>query len=214
MKKIKIILSIFIAIICLYSSVSFSHRGRTDLNGGHWDRSNGIYHYHHGYSAHQHPNGICPYLTTTDVTEDEETEIKNELNQNIIDSLYTGKIQPITKQDNTVNNIVKNTNKSTNNSKSNWSIYIIVLFFLIPAIYVIRFIRDNLSSNDIETNNSDKNIIVFNSIQDSPMQYEKKTYICPRCNGKLTIKSGRYGRFIGCSNYPRCTYTKNFNKRK
>lgn len=39
----------------------YAHPGRTDSSGGHYDRSTGEYHYHHGYPAHQHPNGICPY---------------------------------------------------------------------------------------------------------------------------------------------------------
>lgn len=39
----------------------FSHPGRTDSYGGHYNRSTGEYHYHHGYPAHQHPNGVCPY---------------------------------------------------------------------------------------------------------------------------------------------------------
>ena len=38
-----------------------AHSGRTDANGGHWDSSTGEYHYHHGYPAHQHENGVCPY---------------------------------------------------------------------------------------------------------------------------------------------------------
>ena len=31
---------------------------------------------------------------------------------------------------------------------------------------------------------------------------------CPKCGGKLIRKNGRYGSFIGCSNYPRCRYTR------
>lgn len=38
-----------------------AHSGRTDSSGGHYNRSTGEYHYHHGYSAHQHPDGVCPY---------------------------------------------------------------------------------------------------------------------------------------------------------
>ena len=45
----------------LLSFLAFSHPGRTDANGGHHDRKNGGYHYHHGYPAHDHPNGVCPY---------------------------------------------------------------------------------------------------------------------------------------------------------
>lgn len=32
---------------------------------------------------------------------------------------------------------------------------------------------------------------------------------CPKCDGHLTLKSGRYGKFYGCSNYPACRYTEN-----
>ena len=32
----------------------YAHPGRTDGSGGHTDRSTGEYHYHHGYSAHDH----------------------------------------------------------------------------------------------------------------------------------------------------------------
>lgn len=31
--------------------------------------------------------------------------------------------------------------------------------------------------------------------------------ICPRCGGNLVRRSGRYGSFYGCSNYPRCKFT-------
>ena len=36
---------------------------------------------------------------------------------------------------------------------------------------------------------------------------EVKTGQCPRCNGRLVLRKGKYGDFYGCSNYPRCTYT-------
>lgn len=32
--------------------------------------------------------------------------------------------------------------------------------------------------------------------------------ICPKCGGKLILRNGKYGSFYGCSNYPRCQYTK------
>lgn len=31
--------------------------------------------------------------------------------------------------------------------------------------------------------------------------------ICPNCGGRLVEREGRYGNFIGCSNYPRCKFT-------
>lgn len=40
---------------------AFAHPGGTDGGGGHYDRTTGDYHYHHGYSAHDHVDGVCPY---------------------------------------------------------------------------------------------------------------------------------------------------------
>ena len=48
--------------MCLMMCTAFSaHPGGTDSKGGHYNRSTGEYHYHHGESAHQHPGGVCPY---------------------------------------------------------------------------------------------------------------------------------------------------------
>jgi len=37
---------------------------------------------------------------------------------------------------------------------------------------------------------------------------EESRGICPQCGGNLVEKSGRFGRFIACSNYPDCKYTR------
>lgn len=34
---------------------------------------------------------------------------------------------------------------------------------------------------------------------------------CSNCNGKLIERKGKFGKFYGCSNYPRCKYTKEIN---
>lgn len=67
MKK-KILTSLLITVLCFaFAIISFAHSGKTDSNGGHYDRSTGKYHYHHGYSAHSHydmdGDGVidCPY---------------------------------------------------------------------------------------------------------------------------------------------------------
>ncbi|MBR2827953.1 MAG: NERD domain-containing protein [Bacilli bacterium] len=31
---------------------------------------------------------------------------------------------------------------------------------------------------------------------------------CPKCGGKLVSRNGKYGEFIGCSNYPKCKFTR------
>jgi restriction system protein len=31
--------------------------------------------------------------------------------------------------------------------------------------------------------------------------------VCPKCGNKLTERPGKYGKFLGCSTYPKCNYT-------
>ncbi len=33
--------------------------------------------------------------------------------------------------------------------------------------------------------------------------------MCPKCGGTLVKREGQYGSFLGCSNYPKCKYTRN-----
>ncbi len=35
---------------------------------------------------------------------------------------------------------------------------------------------------------------------------------CPQCHQKLHIRMGKNGQFLGCSNYPDCTYTRNYTR--
>lgn len=63
---------------CVFLALCFcitatAHSGRTDSKGGHNDNINGGYHYHHGYPAHQHINGECPYETENIQSEDTES---------------------------------------------------------------------------------------------------------------------------------------------
>jgi DNA topoisomerase-1 len=37
---------------------------------------------------------------------------------------------------------------------------------------------------------------------------------CPECGGRLTVKSGRFGPFIACTNYPECRFTKPLKRDK
>jgi restriction system protein len=40
-------------------------------------------------------------------------------------------------------------------------------------------------------------------IETPKLDYQK----CPRCGGALVKREGKYGEFMGCSNYPKCKYT-------
>lgn len=56
----KSLVFLLVAAIML-SFCALAHPGRTNSAGAHKDSSTGEYHYHHGYSAHLHTNGECPY---------------------------------------------------------------------------------------------------------------------------------------------------------
>jgi DNA topoisomerase-1 len=49
------------------------------------------------------------------------------------------------------------------------------------------------------------------NVQRSDVTQEKIDEQCPKCGGQLSIRLGRNGRFIGCTNYPECDYTRNLN---
>ena len=38
-----------------------------------------------------------------------------------------------------------------------------------------------------------------------------KQGICPKCGGRLIERKGKYGKFLGCSNYPGCRFTFNID---
>lgn len=56
-----------VVLVSTLTLVCFAHGGKTDSSGGHYNHSTGEYHYHHGYSAHDHydmdgdGNKDCPY---------------------------------------------------------------------------------------------------------------------------------------------------------
>lgn len=41
----------------------------------------------------------------------------------------------------------------------------------------------------------------------------EKALVCPKCGVDLVIRKGKYGKFYGCSNYPRCRYTRKIGER-
>lgn len=60
-----------------------------------------------------------------------------------------------------------------------------------------------------------KNNITDKNIKKKHIQNIKNNIInkdnnkCPKCGGQLVERTGKNGRFIGCSNYPKCKYTRN-----
>ncbi|WP_303867599.1 NERD domain-containing protein [Acetobacterium wieringae] len=64
-------------------------------------------------------------------------------------------------------------------------------------------IKNNIDSkeNRIEHNRTIKSNLKKNNLKIA-------NNVCPRCGGNLVNRNGKYGRFIGCSNYPKCRFTK------
>jgi DNA topoisomerase-1 len=52
------------------------------------------------------------------------------------------------------------------------------------------------------------------NVQRSDVTQEKMDEKCPKCDSPLSIRLGRHGRFIGCTNYPECDYTRDLNADK
>ncbi|NEX19658.1 type I DNA topoisomerase [Thiorhodococcus mannitoliphagus] len=52
------------------------------------------------------------------------------------------------------------------------------------------------------------------NVKRSDVTQEKIDEVCTKCGGQLAIRLGRNGRFIGCTNYPDCDYTRDLNADK
>ncbi len=48
-------------------------------------------------------------------------------------------------------------------------------------------------------------------VKRSDVTQEKLDELCPKCGNPLSIRLGRNGRFIGCTHYPDCDYTRDLN---
>jgi len=70
----------------------------------------------------------------------------------------------------------------------------------ILQLYISLFVR--------RTNSSDSE---RQHIEDINRMLCEKSTICPRCGGALVERTGKRGRFIACSRYPKCNYTRNIN---
>lgn len=90
-----------------------------------------------------------------------------------------------------------------------------------PVVYslsllnIIRMYNDiNISESDIENihqiilnaNKADKASRKEHVNRIQEQKYKTEIEKCPWCGGNLVERQGKYGAFIGCSNYPRCKY--------
>ena len=52
------------------------------------------------------------------------------------------------------------------------------------------------------------------NVKRSDVTQEAIDEVCPKCGSPLSIRLGRNGHFIGCTNYPECDYTRDLNADK
>ncbi len=52
--------------------------------------------------------------------------------------------------------------------------------------------------------------MTYNEAEKVKLAEEKLGEKCPEDGGELVIRMGRYGKFVACSNFPTCTYTRQF----
>jgi DNA topoisomerase-1 len=45
------------------------------------------------------------------------------------------------------------------------------------------------------------------------LETEKLDEKCPNCQGELLIRTGKYGKFVACSNFPTCKYTRQYGEK-
>lgn len=66
---------------------------------------------------------------------------------------------------------------------------------------------NSIASNNIRELVSERTHVSNIKSAKREQKYKKAMGICPSCGGRLVLRSGKYGSFYGCSNYPKCKYT-------
>lgn len=71
--------------------------------------------------------------------------------------------------------------------------------------------RAMVITNNFFTENA-KNLAKANKVtlidRNDILRLTDNNQICPKCKNKLQKREGKYGLFYGCTNYPKCKYTK------
>jgi len=101
----------------------------------------------------------------------------------------------------------------------------------LPVIYTNRLLktikelntRDFLSFNQMELiSNKFRNLNLTDRKENrkhikqvrqkiKEQKKKEKHKICPKCGNELIKRKGKYGRFYGCNNFPKCKFTLNIN---
>ena len=76
----------------------------------------------------------------------------------------------------------------------------------IPDDDIKNIINKINSVNIIDKNAREAQVSLVHQTQNKKQQLITNK-ICPQCRSALVERNGRFGRFLGCSNYPKCKFT-------
>ena len=71
----------------------------------------------------------------------------------------------------------------------------------------VNKLATKLTYSSFETRDTNKEHVKYARKQANNYHWKIEHGICPKCGGRLVERSGQYGDFLGCSNYPRCRFT-------
>ncbi len=93
-----------------------------------------------------------------------------------------------------------------------WSVWImliiIALIKIFGEVWFPRYIKKKKTEKKINQVNSWSPESDLSVKKENEKSSHKETDICPKCGGMLRKINGKYGKFLGCSNYPKCRFTK------
>ena len=71
----------------------------------------------------------------------------------------------------------------------------------------MKLISDKINQHNIIGRKENRNHVKNIKKQVSERKKRENLKICPKCENTLIIKKGKYGKFYGCQNFPKCRYT-------
>ncbi|WP_409252206.1 NERD domain-containing protein [Bacillus sp. SCS-153A] len=70
-----------------------------------------------------------------------------------------------------------------------------------------KAVHERLKSVGLQGKEASRGHVTQVKAEQKLVKLKVQSHICPKCDGKLVHRQGKYGSFKGCSNYPKCRYT-------
>ena len=69
-------------------------------------------------------------------------------------------------------------------------------------------VNKEVSIINISENQENKTIIAESTKDDIQKKDDKAKLVCPKCGKPLAERNGKFGKFLGCTGFPNCKFTK------